>query len=102
MAMSTSASILTTAIMDRSQNAGSRRSTVSVQTQRTMSMATQELLDMTGAANTMPDLREGDGPVGVVTAVVTAEPRLIRAHPVLAPDFKSGERVFKPAEMLAI
>jgi uncharacterized protein YaaW (UPF0174 family) len=83
MAMSTSASILTTATMDRSQNAGSSHSTVSVQTRRTMSMATRALLDMTGAANAAPDLPEEGGPVGVVTGVVTAEPRLIPASPGL-------------------
>jgi len=78
MAMSTNATILTTATMDRCRNAGSRPSAVFVQTRRTMSMATPVLLRMTGAANTTPDLREVDGPVAVVTlvvVVVTAKPR---------------------------
>jgi hypothetical protein len=61
-----------------------------------MSMATQELLDMTGAANTMPDLREGDGPVGVVTGVVTAEPRLIRAHSCQPRTFSPGSGFLNP------
>jgi hypothetical protein len=43
-----------------------------------MSVAIPVLLRMTGAANTTPDLREEDTPVGVVTlvgVVVTARPR---------------------------
>ena len=78
MAMSTSATILATATMDRCQNAGNTRSTASRRTRRTMSMATRVLLHMTGPANTPRDLREADTPVGVVTPVlrvVTAKPR---------------------------
>ena len=65
MAMSTSATILTTATVDRCQNAGSRPSAVFVQTRRTMSVATRVLLHTTAAANTAPDLRVVDTPVAV-------------------------------------
>ena len=80
--MSTNATILATAIMDRCQNAGNKPSMVFVQTPRTMSMATRVLLPMTEAANTTPDLPEVDTPVGVVTrpvGVVTAKPRKARS-----------------------
>jgi hypothetical protein len=104
MAMSTNATILATATMDRCQNAGSSPSMVFVQTRRTMSMATRVLLHMTGAANTPPDFREEDTPVVEdipVVGAVTAKPRLICAMSA-SPGLKSGERVFKPAETLAM
>jgi hypothetical protein len=78
MAMSTSATILATATMDRCRNAASTRSTVFAQTRRTMNMATLALLHMMGPANTAPDFREADTQVEAVTRVVevvTAKPQ---------------------------
>ena len=72
MAMSTSATILATATMDRCRNVGNIPSTVFVQTLRTMSMATQVLPRMTEAASTTPDFREVDTPVEAVTRAVEA------------------------------
>jgi hypothetical protein len=73
MAMSTNATILATATMDRCRHAGSTRSTVFRQTRRTTSMATQVIPRMTEAASTAPDFREEGVPVvGAVTPVVAA------------------------------